>query len=151
MQIPAARICFPEEDRKKLLKQNDGILKSGQLTLGEHTKEFEQRFAEYVGTKYAVAVNSGTSALEIILRALDIDGSSVIVPTNTFFATPASVIHAGGKVTFADVTDNLCLDTESLKQSISDDTKAVIVVHIGGDNFIFEDIVKCSGINIPII
>lgn len=132
MNIPAARIYFPEEDRKAILKQIDGILESGQLTLGKYGREFEQRFAEYVGTKYAVAVNSGTSALEIILRALDIEGSSVIVPTNTFFATPASVIHAGGKVTFADITDNLCIDPKSLQQNIQKDTKAVIVVHIGG-------------------
>jgi len=132
MQIPAARIHFPEEDRKAILKQIDGILESGRLTLGRYGKEFEQRFAEYVGTKYAVAVNSGTSALEIILRALDIEGSSVIVPTNTFFATPASVIHAGGKVIFTDVTDNLCMDPKSLQQNIQKDTKAVIIVHIGG-------------------
>jgi len=92
VNIPAAKIYFPEDDRKAILKQIDGILESGQLTLGKYGREFEQRFAEYVGTKYAVAVNSGTSALEIILRALDIGGSSVIVPTNTFFATPASVL-----------------------------------------------------------
>lgn len=132
MQIPAARIYFSEEDRRKILEQIDGILKSGQLTLGKYTKQFEEKFAEYVGTKYAAAVNSGTSALEIILRALDIEGSSVIVPTNTFFATPASVIHAGGKVIFADIKDNLCLDPESVTKSIQKDTKAIIIVHIGG-------------------
>ena len=132
MNIPAARIYFPEKDRQEILKQIDGILESGQLTLGKYGREFEQRFAKYIGSKYAVAVSSGTSALEIILRALDIQGSSVIVPTNTFFATPASVIHAGGKVIFADITDNLCLDHESLRQHIQKDTKAVFVVHIGG-------------------
>lgn len=132
MNVPAARIFFPEEDRKQLLQQIDGILETGQLTLGKYTREFEQRFAEYVGTKYAVAVNSGTSALEIILRALDIAESSVVVPTNTFFATPASVIHAGGKVIFADNTDNLCLDPKSLKKNTKKDTRAVIMVHIGG-------------------
>ena len=132
MQVPAAKIYFPEEDRKQLLQQIDGILESGQLTLGKYTKEFEQKFAAYVGTKYAIAVNSGTSALEIILRALDIGGSSVIVPTNTFFATPAAVVHAGGKVIFADSNDNLCLDVNSFKKNIQKDTKAVIIVHIGG-------------------
>lgn len=132
MDIPAARIYFPEGDRREILKQIDGILRSGQLTLGKYGREFEQRFAEYAGAKYAVAVNSGTSALEIILRALDIEGFSVVVPTNTFVATPASVIHAGGKVIFADITDNLCLASESLKQNIKKDTKAVIIVHIGG-------------------
>ena len=132
MRVPAAKIYFPEEDRKKILKQVDEILKSGQLTLGKYTREFEEKFAKYVGTKYAVAVNSGTSALEIPLRALEIQGSSVIVPTNTFFATPASVIHAGGKVIFADITENLCLDPNSVRQKIQKDTKAIIIVHIGG-------------------
>jgi len=132
LNIPAARIHFPEEDRKSLLRQIDGILESGQLTLGKYGKEFEQKYAEYVGTRYAVAVNSGTSALEIILRALDIEGSSVIVPTNTFVATPAAVIHAGGRVIFADITDNLCLDSASVRQQIQKDTKAIMVVHIGG-------------------
>jgi len=132
VRIPAARIYFPDKDREELLKQIDEILQSGQLTLGKYTKEFEERFAQYVDTKYAIAVNSGTSALEIILRALDIEGSSVIVPTNTFFSTPASVIHAGGNVIFADVTDNLCLDPENVKRNIRSDTKAIVIVHIGG-------------------
>ncbi len=132
MNIPAAKIYFPEADRKKLLEQIDGILASGQLTLGKYGKEFEEKFAAYAGTKYAIAVNSGTSALEIMLRALDIAGSSVIVPTNTFFATPASVVHGGGKVIFADCTENLCLDPKSVKKGIRKDTKAVIIVHIGG-------------------
>ena len=132
MKIPAAKIYFPEEDRKELLKQIDEILESGQLTLGKYTKEFEERFAAYVSTKYAIAVNSGTSALEIPLRALDVKGQSVIVPTNTFFATPASVIHAGGEVIFADVTENLCIDPESVKENIGENTKGVIIVHIGG-------------------
>ncbi|HYB59516.1 MAG TPA: DegT/DnrJ/EryC1/StrS family aminotransferase [Candidatus Acidoferrales bacterium] len=132
LKVPAAKINFSEEDRRKLLAQMDEILESGQLTLGKHTSEFEKRYAAYIGVRYAIAVNSGTSALEIALRALDIEGSSVIVPTNTFFATPASAIHAGGRVVFADVTDNLCLDPASVEQNIQEDTKGVIVVHIGG-------------------
>lgn len=132
MQIPAAKVYFPEEDRKVLLGKVDEILATGQLTLGKYNRQFEEEFARYVGTEYAVAVNSGTSALEIILRALNIDGHSVIVPTNTFFATPAAVIHAGGKVIFADIADNLCLDPESMENNLRADTKAVIIVHIGG-------------------
>ena len=132
MKIPAAKIYFPEESRKKILEQIDGVLQTGQLTLGKYGQEFEEKFAEYTGAKYGVAVNSGTSSLEIILRALNVEGSSVIVPTNTFFATPASVIHAGGKVILADNTDNLCLDPESVREKIQSDTKGVIIVHIGG-------------------
>lgn len=132
MQIPAARIYFSEEDRKEILARINGILDSGQLTLGKYNKEFEEAFAQYIGTKYAIAVNSGTSALEIILRTLDIQGYSVIVPTNTFFATPASVLHAGGKVIFADVAENLCLDPANMERNVREDTKGVIIVHIGG-------------------
>jgi len=132
MQIAAAKIYFSEEDKRDILSQVEEVLTTGQLTLGKYGKQFEEEFGRYVGTKYAVAVNSGTSALEIILRALDVQGYSVIVPTNTFFATPASVVHAGGKVIFADVTENLCLDAESVDKNIRSDTKGVIIVHIGG-------------------
>ena len=132
MQVPAAKIYFSEEDKKDISAKVEEILTTGQLTLGKYGKQFEEEFARYVGAKYAVAVSSGTSALEIILRTLDIQGYSVIVPTNTFFATPAAVLHAGGKVEFADVTENLCLDPESVKKKISRDTKGVSIVHIGG-------------------
>jgi dTDP-4-amino-4,6-dideoxygalactose transaminase len=132
MKIPAAKIWFGEEDRKKILEQMNETLKTGWLTLGKHGKEFEEKFGHYIGTKFAVSVNSGTTALEIPLRILGIKDSSVIVPTNTFFATPAAVLHAGGKVIFSDVTENLCIDPESVKENIRKDTKGVIVVHIGG-------------------
>ena len=132
MDIPAAKIYFPEEDRGEILEKIGEVLETGQLTLGKYGREFEDKFATYIGTKYAIAVNSGTSALEIPLRALDVSEQSVIVPTNTFFATPASVIHAGGEVIFADVTENLCIDPESVKENIRENTKGVIVVHIGG-------------------
>lgn len=132
MQVPAAKIYFPEEDKKEILTKVEEVLATGQLTLGKYDREFEEEFAQYVGTKYALTVNSGTSALEIILRALEVEGYSVIVPTNTFFATPASVLHAGGKIIFADVTENLCLDPTSLEMNITEDTKGLIIVHIGG-------------------
>jgi perosamine synthetase len=132
MQIPAAKIYFSEEDKKDISAKVEEILSTGQLTLGKYGKQFEKEFAGYLGAKYAVAVSSGTSALEIILRALDIQGNSVIIPTNTFFATPASVIHAGGKVIFADISDNLCLDPRSLEERITEGTRAVVIVHIGG-------------------
>lgn len=130
--IPAAKVYFPEEDRKHILEKIDEVLGTGYLTLGKYGKEFEKNFSEYTDAKYAVSVSSGTAALEASLRALDVKGKSVIVPTNTFFATPASVIHAGGTVIFSEITENLCMDPESVRKSITEDTKGVIVVHIGG-------------------
>ena len=109
------------------------VLKSGYLTMGEKVAQFEQAFAGFVGTKYAVATNSGTSSLEIVLRAIGIEGSSVIVPSNTFMANAVAVVHAGGKVLFADCQkENLQLDPADLKRKIRADTRGVILVHIGG-------------------
>lgn len=129
MKIPAAKIHFSRLERSTILERIDGILDSGQLTLGEYTKEFEELFAKCVGTEYAIAVNSGTSALEISLRSIDIKNCNVIVPTNTFFATPASVIHAGGIVRFGEIDEYLSLDNN---QVLNSGTKAIILVHIGG-------------------
>jgi dTDP-4-amino-4,6-dideoxygalactose transaminase len=133
MKIPSVKVHFSDRDRGEILQRIDEALSTGQLTLGKYGKELEERFAAYVGTKYAVAVNSGTSAIEIPLRILGVAGKSVLVPTNTFFATPAAVIHAGGKVRFVDADPaTFSLDVESLKRNITPNTVGVIVVHIGG-------------------
>ena len=133
LRIPPAKVYFPEEDRKVILQQIDEALVTGQLTLGKHVKAFEECFARKVGARYAVAVNSGTSALEIPLRVFDVRGKTVLVPTNTFFATPAAVIHAGGKPRFVDTDPaTLAISLDEIKRRITKDTKGVIVVHIAG-------------------
>lgn len=133
MRISAARVVFPEEDKKWVLQQVAEALESGQLTLGKFTKQFEEEFAKYHGVRYSIAVSSGTSSLEIILRTLGVEGKEVILPTNTFFATAAAVVHAGGRPRFADIdprTFTMSLDT--LKEALNADTAGVIMVHIGG-------------------
>jgi cystathionine beta-lyase/cystathionine gamma-synthase len=96
-QIPAARIQFLPEDRAWITERIAEVLATGQLTLGKYGAQFEENFAQFCGSRHAVAVNSGTSALEIILRTLGVEGKDVLVPTNTFFATAAAVVHAGGR------------------------------------------------------
>src|SRR5215467_3247729 len=131
--IPAARIVIPAEDRREILERIDEALRTGALTLGRNGEAFETAFARVVGARFAVAVQSGTSALEIVLRALDVDGCEVIVPTNTFFATPAAVIHAGGRQRFADVESaTMGLSVDTVAAAVSSETPAVILVHIGG-------------------
>src|SRR5437667_10271791 len=103
MTVPAARIVFSDDDRAEVLALVDESLQTGSLTLGPRTRELEEAFAARHQTAFAVAVNSGTSALEIALRVLGAGGHEVIVPTNTFFATAAAVVHAGGTPRFADV------------------------------------------------
>lgn len=133
MKVPPVRIYFPAEDRHLILEQIDACLISGQLTLGKHGKEFEERFASYVGTKYAVAVSSGTSSIEIPLRILGVQGKEILVPSNTFFATPAAVLHAGGRPRFVDADPSTFgISLDSIRQRITPDTVGVIVVHIAG-------------------
>ncbi len=131
--VPAARIDFLPEDRQWIAERIQEVLASGQLTLGKYGQEFEADFATFSGVKHCIAVNSGTSSLEIILRALDVAGKDVLVPTNTFFATAAAVIHAGGNPVFMD-TDPESFGTapEEVERRITPKTAALVVVHIGG-------------------
>lgn len=133
MNIPAAKIYFPEEDREWILEKMGEALESGWLTLGKFNREFEAEFARRHGVEHAVAVNSGTSSIEIILRAVDVAGKEVVVPTNTFFATAAAVVHAGGRPRFADIDPaTFTLSLETLEKAVNRETAAVIIVHIGG-------------------
>src|SRR5262245_53356932 len=87
MQIPAARILFTDNDKHEIAQRITRALGTGALTLGDNTREFESAFAAAHAAPCAVAVSSGTAALEIILRSVDVAGCDVILPANTFAAT----------------------------------------------------------------
>ncbi len=132
-KIPLLRLKYSKREKKFISLGIEEILNSGFLTMAKKVKQFEELFAKFIGTKYAVAVNSGTSSIEIPLRALNVKNKSIIVPTNTFMATPLAVIHAGAKVIFADVSkDDLSINPEDLEKRIVKGTVGVIPVHIGG-------------------
>src|SRR5215210_3488678 len=84
VKVPAARMVFSDDDRASVLSMVDEVLRTGSLTLGPHTRELEEAFRTRHEAPYAVAVSSGTSALEIILRTLGVEGQEVVVPANTF-------------------------------------------------------------------
>jgi len=132
--IPPVKPYFPSEDIEQILAETEKILRSGILTLGTYTNSFETEYAKACKVRHAVAVNSGTSALEIALRSIGLEkGDEVLVPTNTFTATVASVFFAGGRPVLTDVDpDSLCMNVENLKKCVTPETKGVIVVHIGG-------------------
>ncbi|MBI2759803.1 MAG: DegT/DnrJ/EryC1/StrS family aminotransferase [Chloroflexi bacterium] len=133
MRVPPASVYVPESDRREILARIDEALSTGQLTLGKFGRELEERFTAYSGARYAVAVNSGTSAIEIPLRSLGVEGREVLVPANTFFATAAAVVHAGARVRFLDCDPGtMAVDVEDLKRQIGPETAGVVVVHIGG-------------------
>jgi perosamine synthetase len=133
INVPAARPTFSPEDRAEIAALIDQSITSGTLTLGPHTQAFESRFAARHQADHAVAVTSGTAALEIVFRAIGVEGAEVVVPSNTFFATAAGVVHAGGRVRLADVSpDTLALSAASVEAALTEDTKGVVMVHIGG-------------------
>ena len=133
MRVPPARILFPPEDRAAILAMIDEALTSGQLTLGAVGRELEEAFAVRHGTRHAVAVSSGTAALEIILRAIGVEAREVIVPANTFFATAAAAVHAGATLRLVDCDPNtMAIDPTDLEACITTETAAVVIVHIGG-------------------
>jgi dTDP-4-amino-4,6-dideoxygalactose transaminase len=132
-RVPAARIVFSAADRAEIGERVDATLRTGALTLGPATREFEDEFARLHRAPYAVAVSSGTAALEIILRALDVRDREVIVPANTFAATAFAVLAAGGRPVFADIDPNTAaLDPAAVEAALSGRTAAVVLVHIGG-------------------
>ena len=111
----------------------DVSLATGSLTLGPNTRAFEEAVAGHHRVAHAVAVSSGTAALEILLRILGVEGREVVVPANTFFATAAAVVHAGGVPRFADIdAATFALSPATVEAALTDDTAGVLLVHIGG-------------------
>ena len=133
MQVPATKPFFSEEDIDYITRCFSGILRGESfLSMAQYGRQFEEKFASYIGTRYAVACNSGTSALEMLFRAIGIEGREVILPSNTFLATAIAVINAGGRPVFADCADDMCLDAEDAAGRITAATIAIAHVHIGG-------------------
>jgi dTDP-4-amino-4,6-dideoxygalactose transaminase len=133
MSVSSALPYFSSDSLEAILADMAQMLKSGQLTDGPFSREFEHQFATYTGVKYGVAVSSGSAALDVALRYLGVQNKEVIVPTNTFVSTPNSVVLAGGKPVFADMNPHtLCIDIEDAKRRVTSKTAGVIVVHIAG-------------------
>ena len=133
LEVPSARVVFPATDRAEVAAAVAGILDSGALTLGPYTRRFEAAFAAAHGSLHAVAVSSGTAALGIALCAAGIRGRDVVVPANTFYATAAAVLQAGGRPVFADVdATTFALSRSTVEAVLTPDTAAVVLVHIGG-------------------
>ena len=108
-------------------------LATGVMTLGPRTEAFEQAFAAAHGAAYGVAVSSGTAALEIILRYLDVSDGEVVVPTNTFAATAFAVMRAGSQPVFADIdATTFAVNAATVAPLLGPRTKAVVLVHVGG-------------------
>ena len=109
-------------------------LKSNWITKGPKTHEFEKRFAEYIGVKYAIAVNSCTAGLHLALVAAGISAGDEVITTPMTFASSANVIiHSGATPVFADVDPvTMNIDVNEIRKKMTPRTKAIIPVHLAG-------------------
>ena len=131
MNVPLFEIYNDEEDIKLISEE----IASGKFwAVGSRVSEFEEKNAEYIGTKHALTFNSGTSALHASLLAHGIGkNDEVIVPSFTFIATANCALFVGAKPVFADIEETTCgLNPDSVQELINKDTKAIIPVHYGG-------------------
>ncbi len=111
------------------------LMRKGQISTSPVVFEFEEKFANYIGTKYALTSTNGTSSLHEALFAVGVGpGAEVIVPSYTFWASAAPIYAANGIPVFCDVDpDTFCLDPEDIKRKITPKTKAIMVVHVWGN------------------
>jgi dTDP-4-amino-4,6-dideoxygalactose transaminase len=109
------------------------VMSKGDLIDRAQLKSFETKLADFVGTKYAVGLNSGYDALQLSLRALNIGpGDEVIVPAHTFVATCSAVVNVGATPVLVDVAKDFNLDVEKIEAAITERTRAIIPVHLSG-------------------
>lgn len=129
--IPVAEPSLGEEELKNVV----AAVESGWISSrGPFITEFEDKFAEYCGTRYGVSTSNGTTALHLALVALDIKkGDEVILPTLTFISTANAVTYTGAKPVFVDSHPRYwCMNPEKIREKITKKTKAIIAVHLYG-------------------
>lgn len=120
----------PEE-----IRSVEDVLRSNWITMGEVTRDFESAFADYLGIKHAIAVNSGTAALHLahyVLGAKPDD--EIICPSLTFVATSNAILYTGAKPVFADIAnlDDLTISPDDIEAKVNEKTKGIVVMHYGG-------------------
>jgi perosamine synthetase len=151
-ELKVARPLFLEKE--KVVENVAKVLESGRLRDGEFGAQFEGKFSQYLDVAYAIAVNSCTTAIEIVLRYIGVIGGEVIIPTNTCLATLNAALFAGGKPVLADIkSGTYFLDPHEVRRLISGNTRAVIVVHIAG--YVSPEIEEikqlCDSMGIPLV
>ncbi|HLD33172.1 MAG TPA: DegT/DnrJ/EryC1/StrS family aminotransferase [Candidatus Nanoarchaeia archaeon] len=129
-KIPLFKTYWDQKDIDAVTRV---ITRGTSWTNGPEVSEFESSIARFLGIPYALAFNSGTSALHAALCAHHVEGGEVIIPSFTFIATANAVILAGAKPVFADIeSDTLALDAQDVEKKITSKTKAIMPIHYGG-------------------
>ncbi|MFA4955704.1 MAG: DegT/DnrJ/EryC1/StrS family aminotransferase [Candidatus Methanoperedens sp.] len=128
--IPLSRPDIGEEE----IRLVNEVLRTDWLSMGSKVGEFEEKFADYIGTEHAIAVNSGTSGLHLCMKSIEIKkGDEVITTPFSFVASGNSVIYEGGKPVFVDIDpQTLNIDVGKIEEAINKNTRAILPVHVFG-------------------
>jgi len=145
-RVPFLDLRITDESvRRHLLAAVDTVLKHGRIVMGPEVQELEKRVAAYCGRKYAVGVNSGTDALFLGLKSLNIGpGDEVITTALSWIATANAIALTGAKPVFADIGDDLNIDPISVKSLITERTAAIMPVHYTGKVCQMSDLTKVA-------
>jgi perosamine synthetase len=142
MKIPFHKAELTSEE----INAASEVIRSGWLTMGEKTFEFEREFSAYTGASNSIAVNSCTAALHLALKAAGIQsGDEVIIPAMTFIATWEIITYLGAVPVLCDVMkDSFLIDTAEIEKKITPKTKAIIPVHYGGESCDMDSIIDIA-------
>jgi len=142
MKVPYVNLGKDVEPiRGQLSDKFNEIIKSGYYILGPEVSTFEERFAKICGSKSAIGVSNGTSALYLLLKAIGVGpGDEVITAPNSFIASASVVAMTGATPVFADIGDNLNISPEEVRKKITKKTKVIMPVHLTGRPYDFEAI-----------
>ncbi len=140
-------------DKDLILEKIKEVVTRGDFTLGREVDKLEESFARLVGAKHAIGVGSGTDAIFLSLRALDLQpGDEVITTSFTFYATIGAIVTAGGTPVFCDIEDDFNISVTRIKSLITEKTKAIVPVHWSGRPCDMNEMIKISEeFGIPII
>lgn len=150
MKVPFVNLLPQYKEVKKEINVGlKSVFEKANFILGQEVKDFENTFAQYCESKYAVGVNSGTDALHLALKAAGVkEGDEVIVPAFTFIATALAVSYTGAKVVFVDIEEDIYnMDPQKLQKAITPRTKAIIPVHLYGQAANLKEILDIARAN----
>ena len=130
MKVPWSIPNFQKEDGEAIKE----VIESGWFSMGQEAEKFEKNVSSYLGIDYAVAVNTGTAALDVALKCIGIKSSDeVIIPVLTYIATGNAVLYNNGTPVFVDIDDTLNINPALIEEKISDKTKAIVNIDLGGN------------------
>ncbi len=149
MKVPWAIPNIQEQEKDSISR----VIKTGWLSMGNEVKQFEENVASYLNIDYAVAVNSGTSALDVALKCIGIKKEDeIIIPALTYIATGNVVLCNNAKPVFVDIDQTLNINPSLIEEKITDKTKAIINIDFGGNPANYDELLKISKkYDIPLI